>query len=543
MELTKRLSWGISPAKIRLYLLTVAMVFIVSLQAGYPADVSASGYVENSQLPVTTIAGVPSATTGAPVTFSLYVQPGSTPVASTYFRFDDGAQQSYSGPVTVSKAGVTTVTFWSVSENGEAEAKRTVSFTITYATHLSIRADRTALAKYGDSTTIRGTLRTDSVTGAPIEGRDVELRYYRDGVWRSFGIATTSQAGQVAFSVRPRVATTYHLRFAGEASTYGASESESPRVVPRAYLSAPKAPTAVRKSKSFTLTGYLKPRHKAGSQAVRIYKYRRTASGSWKSYGYVNASIVDYRTYSKYSAKLSLSSRGIWRLRAYHPADRGHAASWSKPTLVQACGDKLIALTFDDGPHPQDTPKVLKALRDRNARATFFMLGWRVNKYPSTVRAIARDGHQLGNHRYTHKVRSTEMTTKEFRSEVVRTNKVIGAALAAPTKQSHRYPIVFRYPWGVGNSRTHSVLDSLGMRRYGWTYGPGDGGYQGALSPWMTNIIARRVINNARPNANMLLHDSPNQPNTVAAVPIILKELSRQGYDFVTVQDLRRLRR
>jgi hypothetical protein len=87
----------------------------------------------------------------------------------------------------------------------------------------------------------------------------------------------------------------------------------------------------MRRGKAATVYGYLKPHHAKGSYPVRIYKWRR-AGGKWRSSGYVKAKASDYSngpTYTKYSKSLSLSSRGKWRLRAYHPADAGHAGSWS----------------------------------------------------------------------------------------------------------------------------------------------------------------------------------------------------------------------
>jgi hypothetical protein len=85
----------------------------------------------------------------------------------------------------------------------------------------------------------------------------------------------------------------------------------------------------MRRSRYYTIYGYLKPKHTSGTYPVRIYKWKKTSSGKWKKYGYVKARARNYRSYTKYYKKLKLTSKGRWRLRAYAPADSRHAARWS----------------------------------------------------------------------------------------------------------------------------------------------------------------------------------------------------------------------
>lgn len=332
----------------------------------------------------------------------------------------------------------------------------------------------------------------------------------------------------------------------GDDGTAVASESVPLSSAKSAAVSAPELPGAVSSTKRYTARGTVEPGDSEAVGEVRIHLWRRSASGKWEDRGSVTAIVEGAKDAgATYSASIELPERGIWRLEAEYSADGGAKPSRSAPVEVQSVGSKLIALTFDDGPDPRGTPEVLAALRDQDARATFFLLGWRANKYPDVVRSIAEGGHQLGNHRYTHKVSSPLLSADEFRSEVTRTNKAIKRALGAggEGQVAHRYRIDFRYPWGHGSAQTDAVLDSLGVREQGWDYGPGDGGNHGPPSPRVTDLIARKVIENARPGSVILLHDSPDRPNTVAAVPIILAELGSQGYDFVTVEDLRELGR
>lgn len=98
---------------------------------------------------------------------------------------------------------------------------------------------------------------------------------------------------------------------------------------PKAWVRTPIAPKAMLKSRYYTVYGYLKPKHTKGTYPVRIYKWKKTSSGSWKSYGYVRAKASNYSDYTKYSKSMRLSSAGKWRLRAYAPEDDRHAGTWS----------------------------------------------------------------------------------------------------------------------------------------------------------------------------------------------------------------------
>lgn len=91
----------------------------------------------------------------------------------------------------------------------------------------------------------------------------------------------------------------------------------------------PVARLIMYKGKAKTVYGLLKPRHTAGTYPVRIYRWKRTASGKWKSFGYVKARVANYSSCSRYSKALSFPSRGKWRIRAYHPACSLHVAKWS----------------------------------------------------------------------------------------------------------------------------------------------------------------------------------------------------------------------
>lgn len=94
-------------------------------------------------------------------------------------------------------------------------------------------------------------------------------------------------------------------------------------------LGIPAAPSTMYKGNAATVLGSLKPRHTAGTTPVRIYRWKKLSSGSWKAYGYVNATVKNYSAYSQYYRSMSFPERGAWRIRAFHPAHGSHGNQWS----------------------------------------------------------------------------------------------------------------------------------------------------------------------------------------------------------------------
>ena len=180
---------------------------------------------------------------------------------------------------------------------------------------------------YGKSAVISGTLM--SVEGTTLAGRLVVLHESFNGsTWTTAATTTTSIDGSYSFAVKPLSKRYFKTHFPGDAS-YPQGYSRAMRVRVRPYVRTPIAPKTMRRSRYYTIYGYLKPRHTSGTYPVRIYRYKRTRSGKWKSYGYVKAKARNYRSYTKYYKKLKLTSKGRWRLRAYASADSGHLAKWS----------------------------------------------------------------------------------------------------------------------------------------------------------------------------------------------------------------------
>lgn len=190
--------------------------------------------------------------------------------------------------------------------------------------------------------------------------------------------------------------------------------------------------------------------------------------------------------------------------------------------------DKVVALTFDDGPVPTHTESTLATLKDHNARATFYLTGEDSSKNSSQVTEIAQAGHEIGNHTYTHP-RLYFMSRARIAEEIERTDAAIRSA-------GYEGPITFRPPGCKRLLTTPLYLASTGRTTVTWDLEPDSiAGIQDDA-----DAIARYVLKNVRPGSIVLMHvmyDS-REPSR-RALPRILDGLSAQGYRFVTVSELR----
>jgi len=217
------------------------------------------------------------------------------------------------------------------SENNNSRSGSTLVISAPVSTNLSGRVSPLSPG-FGARVTISAALRKGSSTGPGMGGRIVEIQSSPNGVsaWTSRGSAYTDASGMASWSgPAPATACYYRVSFGAVAGEYLSSTVRLGRVLPKVYVQTPKAPTKMSRKKYYTVYGVLKPKHTTGSHPVRVYKWKKTSSGKWKSYGYVNARAYDSAGYTKYSRKMRLKYRGTWRLRAYAPADSGHASAWS----------------------------------------------------------------------------------------------------------------------------------------------------------------------------------------------------------------------
>ena len=180
-------------------------------------------------------------------------------------------------------------------------------------------------------------------------------------------------------------------------------------------------------------------------------------------------------------------------------------------------------MTFDDGPHPSNTPRLLDILRQRNIKATFYVVGKNVQAYPQIVARMAREGHEVANHTWTHPY-ITKVSDGQTRSELQRTAQAIHRACG-------QYPRTFRPPYGATSERHRQwIFREFGYPSITWNVDPNDWQKPGP------SVVASRLVSGARPGAILLAHDIHS--GTISAMPSALDQLLARGYRFVTVTQL-----
>ncbi|MEV6987205.1 polysaccharide deacetylase family protein [Sphaerisporangium sp. NPDC051017] len=184
---------------------------------------------------------------------------------------------------------------------------------------------------------------------------------------------------------------------------------------------------------------------------------------------------------------------------------------------------KCIALTFDDGPGPY-TGKVLDILRAHHTKVTFFLVGEHVRKYAGTVRRMAREGHQIGDHTWDHP-HLTTLYDDEIRDELSRTQDAIEAVTG-------KRPDLMRPPYGDTDARVGAIAAELGLAQILWNRSSHDWELRD------TKALTAKVLGTAKRDRVVLMHDI--QPHTVKALPQILSGLEKRGYHVVPVQKLLR---
>ncbi|HLS89041.1 MAG TPA: polysaccharide deacetylase family protein [Sphingobacteriaceae bacterium] len=189
---------------------------------------------------------------------------------------------------------------------------------------------------------------------------------------------------------------------------------------------------------------------------------------------------------------------------------------------------RLVALTFDDGPDDRYTPQILDVLRRERVPATFFVTGVRAQENPQVLRRIIRDGHAVGNHGYLH-ARYAGLTPAQIEADLQENVRLLRQHGVSDNR-------LFRPPYGALGVQGAETVIAQKYTIVLWTIDPRDW-----LSPPADQIVDT-VLANIRPGAIILLHSAggPGQSleGTVEALPRIIRALRDQGYRFVTVPDL-----
>jgi len=193
---------------------------------------------------------------------------------------------------------------------------------------------------------------------------------------------------------------------------------------------------------------------------------------------------------------------------------------------------KKVALTFDDGPSPEWTPKVLDALKSAGIKATFFMVGHHVQEYPQIARRVAEEGHTIANHGYAHSV-MLYYTPAEIEEEIKYTEMVIKEATGVTTQ-------FFRPPKAWLRKAIKKRIDAMGYKTVLWSLNSKD---------WVKfdhRLIVKILKRLVRNGDILLFHDSGNvfsreggdRKQTVAAIPLLARALKDKGFTFVTADEL-----
>ena len=197
-----------------------------------------------------------------------------------------------------------------------------------------------------------------------------------------------------------------------------------------------------------------------------------------------------------------------------------------EPDAHRGRGDRRrIALTFDDGPDPARTPALLDALADLDTRATFFLVGAAVDASPGLGRRIAAEGHEIGNHTYTHRYLPLSRS-RSVAGELRATDQAIASATGR-TPTLARPPYGGRSPWNVRTfARQAKRLVLWDVNSFDWRGEPAD-------------QVARRVLDHVRPGSIVLLHEArAGGEVTVEAVRLLVPALRARGFELVTVSEI-----
>lgn len=208
-----------------------------------------------------------------------------------------------------------------------------------------------------------------------------------------------------------------------------------------------------------------------------------------------------------------------------------NSSFWARTLWRSPAPDKAVALTFDDGPDPDFTPKVLALLREKGVQAAFFCVGSRVREHPALAKQIAEEGHLLGNHSDSHAMWINFSWRRRLREEISACNTAIEQAAGVK-------PRLYRAPHGFKNPALGDVLREQGMVAIGWQVRGFDAVVNDAAR------IAKRIVDKAKPGGVILLHDgaglqgSADRAATLAALPVVIDGLRARGLEIVRLDEL-----
>jgi peptidoglycan/xylan/chitin deacetylase (PgdA/CDA1 family) len=199
---------------------------------------------------------------------------------------------------------------------------------------------------------------------------------------------------------------------------------------------------------------------------------------------------------------------------------------WAMGTITHGSRDaRRISLTFDDGPDPVRTPALLDALAELDVKATFFLVGKQVKAHPEIVRRMVREGHEIGNHTYSHRYLPLARS-RSVRAELAATDQVL-------EQVTGKIPTLARPPYGGRSPRNVQAFQRAGKQLVTWDVNSND--WKGAPA----EDVARRVVERTRAGSIVLLHEAREGGEvTIDAVKMIVPELRARGFELATISGL-----
>ena len=225
-------------------------------------------------------------------------------------------------------------------------------------------------------------------------------------------------------------------------------------------------------------------------------------------------------------AALGAGAAGLALYGAYAP----NSGLYGRAVGRGPADGRRVYLTFDDGPSPSATARILETLAAQDVPAAFFLVGGFVLRDPGLARAVADGGHEIGNHTQNH--------VKLHRRGPARIRRELDMAHGVITEATGRAPRAFRAPHGYRNPFVGLTVRRLGYTLFGWTFGVWDSARPGAEE------IRRRVRRRLRPGAIVLLHDGDgydyggDRRQTAEALPGIIRDARDAGYVFAPLGEL-----
>lgn len=199
--------------------------------------------------------------------------------------------------------------------------------------------------------------------------------------------------------------------------------------------------------------------------------------------------------------------------------------------LPDASVGRFVAVTFDDGPHPANTPKVLDILERYHVKGTFFCVGKNAEKYQELMQRIDRYGHQIANHTHSHPLLINFYSKRRLKKEMLKGQESIYAVI-------HKRPKFFRQVAGIVNLQLGKLIEELDFVLVGWDVRPGD------IRENSADRIIERALGRVGNGSIILLHDGAepevagHEHILIEALPSIIEGIMNRGFEFVTIEEL-----